>query len=87
LSNVQWFKDYEHIIFSIGSQLKIIELDPRDHLNCFDMLTTKTKNPFVIYNGYLNKLYFMDTNNNINNLYFIIFPEKTTLFRIPGLGG
>jgi hypothetical protein len=87
LSNVQWFKDYEHIIFSIGSQLKIIELDPRGHNNCMNLLTIQSKQPFVIYNGYLNKLYFTSKINSTSNLYFIKFPEKTSFLRIPGLNG
>ena len=85
ISNVQWFKDYNHIIFSINSQIKIIELDPRDHLNCMDLFKTEASNSFAIYNNYLNRLYFVDKDNTTNNLYYINFPEKNNFLGIPGL--
>ena len=82
IKNVQWFKDYEHIIFNSGRWIKIIEIDPRDHLNCMDLINTENINPFVVYNSALEKLYFIDIKDNISNLYSINFPEKTTLFGV-----
>lgn len=82
LANVQWFKDYEHIMFSIGSQLKIIELDSRDHRNCMDIAKATIDNPFVIYNSYLEKLFFIDKNESGSELYSIIFPEKIPFFGV-----
>lgn len=82
IKNVQWFKDYEHIIFSTGKYVKIIELDPRDHRSCMDMLTTSTENPFVIYNNYLEKMYFMDTKEDSTSIYSIDFPEPTPILGI-----
>lgn len=80
MENVQWFnKDYEHIIFSIGSQIKIIELDPRGQRNCFDLIKTNVESPFLIYNNTLEKLLFVDTKDSITNLFSIIFPEETTI--------
>lgn len=84
IKNVQWFKDYEHVIFNSGRWIKIIEIDPRDHANCMDLANTETLNPFVIYNSALEKMYFIDTKDAIANLFSITFPEKTTFF---GIGG
>ena len=82
IKNVQWFKDYEHIIFNSGRWVKIIEIDIRDRANSMDLANTENENPFVIYNNSLEKLYFVDT----GNLYSIDFPEKTTIFGVE-IGG
>ncbi|HRY82124.1 MAG TPA: hypothetical protein P5232_00245 [Candidatus Moranbacteria bacterium] len=87
IKNIQWFSDYEHIIFSSGKWIKIIEIDLRDRANCMDLLNTETTDPFVIYNNSLEKLYFTDTKNEISNLYSIDFPEKTSLLQVIGIGG
>jgi len=86
IKNVQWFSDYEHIIFNSGRWIKIIEIDSRDHANCMDLINTQTLNPFVIYNSALEKMYFIDTKNDIANLFSINFPEKTTFFGVE-IGG
>ncbi len=75
IKNVQWFKDYEHVIFSLGNQMKFIELDPRDHRNCMDLPQTTLGDPIVGYNLYLEKLFFIDTKDSSTNLYSINFPE------------
>jgi hypothetical protein len=80
IRNIQWFNaDYEHIIFSIDSKIKIIELDPRDQRNCADLQETTKSNPFLIYNNTLEKLIFIDENELSDNLFSIDFPEKTTI--------
>ncbi len=86
IKNVQWFKDYEHIIFNSGRWIKIIEIDPRDHANCMDLINTENINPFVIYNSALEKMYFIDTKDTASNLFSIDFPEKTTFFGVE-IGG
>lgn len=75
VKNVQWFKDYEHIIFSAGPYVKIIELDARDHRNCLDILTTSTNTPFLTYDHALERLFFADTNGDASDLYSVVFPE------------
>lgn len=87
ISNVQWFSDYEHVIFNSGRWIKIIELDPRDHRNCMDLAGASIDSTFVIYNSYLEKLYFTDEKDGTADLYSIDFPEKTSLLGITGLGG
>lgn len=84
IKNVQWFKDYEHVIFSTGRWTKIIELDPRDHRNCMDLINTTLETPFIRYSNYFEKLYFTDTKDGNGILESIIFPEPTPIL---GIGG
>lgn len=84
VKNVQWFKDYEHILFNVGNYTKFLELDPRDHRNSMDLVKTGSLNPFIIYNSYLGKLFFTDEKDSQNNLYSIDFPEKTTILNALG---
>jgi len=79
VENVQWLKDYEHVIFSVGSQIKVIELDPRDHKNIMDLPKTSLEKPLVTYNNSLEYLFFIDQKGEVPDLYSIIFPEKITL--------
>lgn len=78
IDNVRWFKDYEHAIFSVGPFVKIIELDNRDYRICNDLLTTAADNPQIVYNHYLEKMFFSDKQENGNALFSIDIPEKTT---------
>ncbi len=79
IKNVQWWSDYEHIIFNVGNYSKIIELDSRDHRNCMDLIQTESQSPFLVYDAYLEKLFFTDRTENQWGFYSIDFPEKTTL--------
>jgi hypothetical protein len=85
IKNVGWFKNYEHIIFSSDRWVKIIEIDPRDKMNCMDVLGTNIQNPFLVYNNYFEKLYFIDEENGTKSLYSIVFPEKVPFLGIGGL--
>jgi hypothetical protein len=84
IKNVQWAKDYEHIIFSTGPSVKIIEADYRDHGNLMDIIKLNNDNPSVVANFPQSRLYFTDTQDGNSYLYFIDFPEKTGFF---GIGG
>ncbi len=84
LKNVQWYKDYEHVIFSVGKYTKIIELDGRDHHNCLDLISTTLETPFVIHNNGLEKLFYTDRKDGITTLNSIVFPEATPIL---GIGG
>jgi len=75
IKNTQWFKDYEHVIFSAGPYVKIIELDSRDHRNCMDILKTGTDTPLLVYNHSLEYLFFIDGSGDSSDLYSIVFPE------------
>lgn len=78
LKNIQWFKDYEHIIFSAGDQLKIVELDPRDGRNTMNLPKINLENPFAVYNNSLENLFFIDKSGDTAILNSIIFPEDLT---------
>ena len=84
LQNVQWYKDYEHVIFSVGKYTKLIELDPRDHRNCLDLLTTTLETPQIIHNHGLEKLFFTDLENGTPTLNSFVFPEPVPIL---GIGG
>ncbi|MFA6973371.1 MAG: carboxypeptidase-like regulatory domain-containing protein [Parcubacteria group bacterium] len=75
LKNVQWFADYEHVLFSTGPYVKIIELDSRDHRISMDVLKTDTDSPFVIYNDSLERLFLTDIKDNVSDIFSIVFPE------------
>ena len=79
IRNVQWFKDYEHAIFSVGDQLKIIELDPRDHRNVMNLPETNVTKPYAVYDHYLEKLFFTGQDNDLNDLFSINFPEEVNI--------
>ncbi len=87
VQNVQWFYDYEHVVFTVGRFTKIIELDARDRRNCLDIFNTNLDNPFVIYNSFLGNVFFTDTANSSTTLNSIIFPEKTSILGRIGIGG
>lgn len=82
IRNVQWFKDYEHIIFSVGGQMKIIELDPRDHRNCMELPKTTSDTPVAVYDNAQEKLFFTDAKDSSSSLYSINFPEATAILGI-----
>lgn len=77
INNVQWFKDYEHVVFSVGPFAKIIELDNRDYRICNDLLATAAASPRIVYNHYLEKMFFSDQTEQ-GNFFSIDIPEKTT---------
>lgn len=84
IKNVQWFKDYEHAIFSTGRWTKIIELDGRDRRNCADLINVNTETPFIRYDNSLEKLYFTDVQEGKIIIQSIDFPETIPLL---GIGG
>lgn len=84
ITNVQWFKDYEHVIFNAGKYTKLIELDGRDHRNCMDVFNTKIDQPFLRYSNSLEILFYTDQEGEKPILRSIIFPEPTPIL---GIGG
>ena len=77
ITNIQWFKDYEHVIFNVGGQFKIIELDPRDHRNVMDLPKSSATNPVSVYEHALGLFFFTNQKDNSTYLNSIILPEKT----------
>ena len=76
--DVQWTKDYEHIIFATGKKIKVIELDPRDHRTMEDVLDISADSTHLVSNHSDGNLYFTDKNSaGIVTIQSITFPEKT----------
>lgn len=76
IKNIQWTRDYEHVAFSVGDKIKITEIDNRSQNNIIDLISINNKESRVVSDPGENKIYFTDTNGEINNLYSIVFPEK-----------
>lgn len=75
IENVQWSKDYEHIIFTVDNELKIIELDHRDHKNLTNLMRLVSDKPLVLTDFFENKLYFTEQESGHTTLFSIDFPE------------
>ncbi|MFH0969409.1 MAG: PEGA domain-containing protein [Patescibacteria group bacterium] len=80
IDNVQWSKDYEHILFTFGGKLKMAEIDNRSQNNMVDVFDIGQKDTEVVGDFGGDKIYFTDNDANTTKLYSIDFPEKTGLF-------
>lgn len=81
IDNVHFSKEYEHVIFTSGKDIKITELDYRGNRITETINTLSEDNTKIINKHKQNRMYFIDTHDNINRgLQSIEFPEKTTLF-------
>ena len=87
IGNMQWSRDYEHVIFTVNKKMKLIEIDQRDHRNLMDILALNSDKAVVINNNSDGLIYFTDTDASGNmQLHTIEFPEKTTLLQNFGFG-
>jgi hypothetical protein len=84
IENVQWLKDYEHVLFSTSQWVKVIELDGRDQRNCLDLISTQNSNSYIRYNNSQEYLFFTEKENDATILKSIVFPEPTPIL---GIGG
>lgn len=80
LSDVQWTKDFEHVLFTVGRDIKVIELDHRDHRNVMTLSSLNHDNANVVSDFDDGKIYFLDTYDNRPIFFSIAFPEKEGLF-------
>ncbi len=81
IENIHFSKDYEHVIFSSGNEIKIIEMDDRGKSNPQTISTLSTDKTKIISDHRNDILFFIDKNSdNINSLFQIAFPEENTLF-------
>lgn len=77
--NVFFTEDYEHIVFSTGNEIKVIDMDDRGQTDLKTITSLNTDNTKVISDPRNNFLYFLDnTENGENNLFRISFPEKSS---------
>lgn len=82
IRNVQWTKDYEHVLFSQGATAKVTELDHRDRRNIFD-LASFDESPLQILSRFdENSVYFLRSDRGAGNdaLERISFPEANAFF-------
>jgi hypothetical protein len=61
IKNVHWAKDYEHVIFSVGPEIKIIGLDQRGGHSLMNILTLSTAPLQVLSNFSENQLFYINT--------------------------
>ena len=80
LSDVQWTKDFEHILFTVGRDIKVIELDHRDHRNVMTLSSLHRDTGNVVSDFDDGKIYFLYTIDERTTLFSITFPEKEGLF-------
>lgn len=81
LDNVHFAKDYEHVIYTIGNDIKITELDYRGSRITDTIISLDEKETTIINKHKMNKLFFIDsTDKSKRQLQSITFPEKETLF-------
>ena len=87
IQNVQWVRDYEHILFTNDNKIKMIEIDNRDHRNMMDVLSLNDNSSLLVNNFTDGKLYYTEKNDQGQNaLHAIYFPERTTFLQglLPG---
>ncbi len=81
LDNVHFAKDYEHVIYTVGDEIKMTELDYRGNRITNTLLKTTEKTNTLINKHKKNFLYFLDsTTGHTRQLHSIEIPEKNTLF-------
>jgi hypothetical protein len=83
ITNVQWSRDYEHVLLTVDNKLKLIELDQRDHRNIMDIASLNSPNAVVVNNNADGLIYISDFDSGSDNMTLrtIEFPEKTTLLQ------
>ena len=82
IANVQWTRDYEHALFTNNNEVKLIELDKRDHRNMMDVLNLNDSTSILVNNFTDSKLYYTEKNDRgQNSLHAIYFPERTTFLQ------
>lgn len=82
IHDVQWTKDYEHVVFFSGNAVKAIELDDRGSRDTITILNLPTEPLQLSSIGSKNELLFLvpHTESNTTRLSSITFPEPTGFF-------
>lgn len=83
IRNVQWAEDYEHVIFSLGKSIKMIELDNRDRRDLSDLLTLDTP-PLQILSRFGADTLYVISETPLDDLGHTVFsiemPQYATFF-------
>ena len=80
VSNVIWYRDYEHIFYSIGNEIRIIELDPRDHRITNDIFQNNLDSFTATYNGSKGIYYFLRESDGDPEIFYFNLPEQIGFF-------
>lgn len=84
IRHVQWAEDYEHVLFSLGKNVKLIELDNRDRRNLSDLLTLEASPLQLLSRFGTDALYVVNETapeaSGENTVFSITLPQYTTLF-------
>lgn len=76
--NIQWTRDYEHILFSQGKEMRILDLDMRGEQNGFTLKTLSTETPSIFMSADDERIYYTDKENGEDRFFSIDFPEPET---------
>jgi hypothetical protein len=77
IKNIQWAKDYEHILFTVNGTAKIIELDNRDRRSIEQIVSFPSPIAQALSRLESNRVYFILATGE---LYFIEFPTLQSNF-------
>ncbi len=86
IKNVQWARDYEHVLFTVDNDIKIIELDNRGGRNLLNVTSSPTPLIDMQSIGSQNQILLLRTqhpqNPSKNTIIFssIAFPEQVNFF-------
>lgn len=83
ISFAQWTEDYEHILFGIGGEIKIAELDHRDHRQIETLVPVPDDSTLrQIFSSFGEDAVYMLTRNDRGDasLSSVVFPEETGFF-------
>lgn len=83
LRNIQWAEDYEHVIFSLGKNIKMVELDNRDRRDLSDLLLLDTMPLQILSRFGTDTLYVVleqPAAGSDNTVISITLPQYATLF-------
>lgn len=80
LKNVFWYKDYEHILYSTGKEIRMIELDTRDHRVSNKIFENDIDDFPAAYDSGKGIYYFLQDENGLRSIYYFDFPKKTGFF-------
>jgi hypothetical protein len=77
IDNIHWAKDYEHVTFSVGNSIKLIELDTRGEKSIMDVITLAHPPLQILSNFDQDMLFYTTTEDSLQHqaIRSINFPE------------
>ncbi len=71
IQDAMWHHNYQHVLFSIGQTIQLIEIDSRDQINNLPVLEADIPNSFFSYDTGNRKFYFLDTSDKYVQLFSV----------------